>query len=131
MAALSKHGIILFAHGARNAEWAEPFEKIRDQFSASHSEAPIVLAFLELMHPDLHEAIETLAQKSVTQITLIPLFLAQGGHLKRDLPKLVSEANKKYPDIVIKTTEAIGENDFILNAISTWVNRTYEKNLND
>ena len=32
---MSAHGIVLFAHGARDPRWAEPFERLRSQVKAS------------------------------------------------------------------------------------------------
>ena len=56
-------GIVLFAHGARDPEWARPFEEIRERVRASRPEYPIELAYLENMPPTLEEAIASLAQE--------------------------------------------------------------------
>ena len=42
------HGIVLFAHGARDPEWARPFEAIRDRIRTARPECPIDLAYLEI-----------------------------------------------------------------------------------
>ena len=49
-------GLILFAHGARDGRWAEPFERLRDRVADAAPHARVVLAFLELMVPDLDAA---------------------------------------------------------------------------
>ena len=48
--------VILFGHGARNAEWAEPFHRIRAAMQEKAPEVRVELAFLELMRPTLDEA---------------------------------------------------------------------------
>ncbi len=53
---MSKHGMILFGHGARDPRWAEPFERLAAKLRAQRSD-PVALAFLELMTPDLPTAI--------------------------------------------------------------------------
>ena len=83
------HGIVLFAHGARDPEWAGPFESIRDRIRAARPECPIALAYLELMSPTLEEAIAAVLDAGASAITVFPLFMAQGGHLKRDIPRLL------------------------------------------
>jgi len=45
--------LILFAHGARAASWAAPFERLRALVQARAPEVPVSLAFLELMEPRL------------------------------------------------------------------------------
>ena len=52
-----KEGIVLFAHGSRDASWAKPFEDIAAQLSAEY---PVRLAYLEQMKPTLHEARQVL-----------------------------------------------------------------------
>lgn len=47
---MSKHGMILFGHGARDPRWAEPFERLATKLRTMRS-APVSLAFLELMTP--------------------------------------------------------------------------------
>ena len=41
------------------------------------------LAFLEMMQPALGDCVARLVRDGHTRITVAPLFLAQGGHLKR------------------------------------------------
>ena len=112
--------IVLFAHGARDPEWAEPFKKIQ-RAVAERTRARVELAFLELMPPSLEKAISQLAEAGVNRITLFPLFLAQGGHLKQDLPRLIGEVEKRHPDLAVEVTPALGEIGSILDAIAAWI----------
>lgn len=122
-----QHGLILFAHGARDPEWAEPFEKIRDRIATRHPKAAIALAFLELMQPSLEHAVDALAAQGIARITLVPLFMAQGGHLKKDLPELLRAMAAKHPSVSFRITPAIGEVAHILGAIADWAEEEYLK----
>lgn len=113
--------IILFAHGARDPEWALPFEKIATLVRTGQSDTPVVLAYLELMQPKLAEAVDTLASQGINDITLIPMFLARGGHLKQDLPRLVAEIRINHPALNIALAPAIGEVDSILAQLANWI----------
>jgi sirohydrochlorin cobaltochelatase len=114
-------GIVLFAHGARDPAWAQPFEAIRDRLRARRPEFPVELAFLELMTPSLPEAVHDLAGKGVAAITIFPLFMAQGGHLKKDLPRIVDGLRAEHPGVLIAIQSAVGDVPEILDAISAWV----------
>ncbi|MDE1981746.1 MAG: CbiX/SirB N-terminal domain-containing protein [Betaproteobacteria bacterium] len=116
-----QHAVILFAHGARDPQWAEPFRRIREQVSLQRPGVKVELAFLELMTPDLSQCVHELAQGGVRQMTLVPLFMAQGGHLKKDLPPMVSELENAHPGLRIHVTPAIGESAALLSAIASWV----------
>ncbi len=53
----SKQALVLFAHGARAAAWAAPFERLRDLTQPRMPEVRVALAFLELMTPRLPELV--------------------------------------------------------------------------
>jgi sirohydrochlorin cobaltochelatase len=114
-------GILLFAHGARDPRWAEPFHRMIAKLHDRHSDIPAQVAFLEHMEPDLETAIGRLAAQGVERITLLPLFMGRGGHLQRDLPQLVARACEAHPGVVVRTTEALGEVEALLEAITSWV----------
>lgn len=120
--------IILFAHGARDARWAEPFQRLRQQVqqqlqSATPQNAPLVrveLAFLEFMQPGLPELITQLVAQDVLEISLVPVFLAQGGHVLRDLPLMLDALQAQFPALRISVAKAIGEDEGVMRAIATY-----------
>ena len=116
----TRSAIILFAHGARDPEWAEPFRRIAARLRKARPKLPVQLAFLELMQPALAEAVAGMAAEGIARITLVPLFLAQGGHLKQDLPRLLDDIRRSYPGITIDVTEAIGDSEILTAAIADW-----------
>ena len=121
MTASNSSAIVLFAHGARDPQWAEPFQRIREQVKVLRHGVPVELAFLELMEPGLAECVASLAARGTRHITLVPLFMAQGGHLKKDLPRIVQALQADHPGLSIVVTPAIGESAMLLAAIAAWV----------
>ena len=120
MSANTATAILLFAHGARDPSWAEPFRRIVARLRQKQPGIRVELAFLELMKPDLASAVAGLAAAGVGQITVVPLFLAQGGHLKEDLPKLLDDIRSHHPALRIDVTSAIGDSEDLTNAIADW-----------
>jgi sirohydrochlorin cobaltochelatase len=57
MDATPKRALVLFAHGARAASWAAPFERLRDLTRGTAAGLRGALAFLELMEPRLPETV--------------------------------------------------------------------------
>lgn len=114
-------GIVLFAHGARDPEWARPFEAIRERVRQSRPEYPIELAYLEVMSPTLDEAIASLAAQGALAVTVFPLFLAQGGHLKQDVPRILEAIRASHPRIPVALEPAVGDVPEIRQAIAEWI----------
>jgi sirohydrochlorin cobaltochelatase len=118
---MTSSAIILFAHGARDPEWAQPFRKIQRAIEARQPATTVELAFLEIMEPALADAVAGLVKAGHTRITVAPLFMAQGGHLKNDLPKILDAIRAQHRGSEIMLLPAIGEVDAILDAISDWL----------
>ncbi|MBU3693702.1 MAG: cobalamin biosynthesis protein CbiX [Rhodocyclaceae bacterium] len=118
---MAEHGIILFAHGARAASWAQPFERLRDMVAGNHRDGPVRVAYLELMAPDLPSVVDGMVAEGVARIDLFPIFLAVGSHLREDLPALVEAARTRHPQLSIRVHPALGESEAMLRVIATGV----------
>ncbi|SHN44273.1 sirohydrochlorin cobaltochelatase [Duganella sacchari] len=116
----TQRALILFAHGARAASWAAPFERLRDLTQAREPAVRVSLAFLELMSPRLPEQVAALVADGVLDITVVPVFLGQGGHVLRDLPLMLDDLRVAYPQAALKVVEAAGENAAVLQALSDY-----------
>ncbi|GGE67743.1 sirohydrochlorin chelatase [Massilia psychrophila] len=117
---MGTRALVLFAHGARAASWATPFERLRDLTAARLPQVPVSLAFLELMEPRLPAEVAQLASGGVDDITVVPVFLGQGGHLLRDLPLLVAQLKIDHPGVAIKVVGAVGEDPAVLDAMTAY-----------
>ena len=120
---MSRSAIILFAHGARDPHWARPFARIRSLLEQRSPATPVELAFLELMRPNLAEAMSALAARGAERVTVVPLFMAQGNHLRKDFPEVVRSACAVNPGLSVRIAPAIGDVEALLDAIAQWVLR--------
>jgi sirohydrochlorin cobaltochelatase len=117
---MGERALVLFAHGARAASWAAPFERLRDLAAARLPGVPVSLAFLELMEPRLPAEVARLAAAGVSEVTVVPVFLGQGGHLLRDLPLLVDQLRIDHPGVAVKVAGAVGEDPAVLDAMTDY-----------
>jgi len=113
-------GLILFAHGARAASWAAPFERLRDATQAQAPDAEVALAFLELMTPNLPDTVAAMVARGIAHVTVVPVFLGQGGHLLRDLPALCDAIRATHFDLRLDVVGAIGENAGVQKAMTDY-----------
>jgi len=113
-------GIILFGHGSRNPAWAKPFHAIRSAMLARSPEVPVTLGFLEAMRPTLDDAIDSLVADGTKVIDVVPIFLATGSHITKDLPQLVASAMDRHPGISITVAEPAGESTSVIDAMADY-----------
>jgi sirohydrochlorin cobaltochelatase len=109
--------LILFGHGAGNSRWREPFDCLAALWRAQHKGILVELAFLELMKPSLEEAIAVLVNGGATEVVVVPVFFGQGSHLRNDFPVFLSECQEKFPQVSLRATPAVGEDEAVLQAI--------------
>ena len=112
--------LVLFAHGARDPQWSAPFYELRERIATRRPSITVELAFLELMTPTLESAIEQLAARDISRIVVAPLFMAQGGHLKRDVPVLLDRIRTACPQLSLTLAPPLGEVETVLEAIVSW-----------
>jgi sirohydrochlorin cobaltochelatase len=105
----SQTAIVLFAHGSRDPKWAEPFKAIQSLIRAQAPNVPVELAFLELMQPGIQECLTLLANQGVTRVSVVPVFLAAGRHLREDLPALIAPIQAQFPELEINVSAPIGD----------------------
>ncbi len=111
-------GLLLFAHGARDPRWAEPFQEVQRRVEALCPGVAVSLAFLEFMSPTLPAACEQLVAAGCDRITVVPLFLGTGGHVRKDLPLLLDAVRASHPNVAVELQRSIGEIDSVMQAMA-------------
>ena len=111
--------LILFAHGARDPRWAAPFLRLQQLLQADAT-VTVHLAFLEFMTPSLPDLVAQLQADGQHELTLVPVFLGQGGHVLRDLPPMMAALQLQFPDVVLRQVPAVGEAAPVLAAIANY-----------
>jgi sirohydrochlorin cobaltochelatase len=124
MKSTARRGVILFAHGSRNAAWRKPFARLLRQVRREGGK-PAVLAFGEFMTPTMRDAAQELAAAGVTHAVVVPLFLGGGAHVRGDTPRLAREA-ALASGVKLRVARAIGEAPEVLAAMARyccWVSK--------
>ncbi|MBH1986532.1 MAG: CbiX/SirB N-terminal domain-containing protein [Burkholderiales bacterium] len=117
---MTRTGILLFAHGARDPAWAQPFQAVALRLSerAQAQGHEVTLAFLEFMSPDILAAGADLVSRGCTQVVVVPLFLGAGGHVRKDLPRLLEELGAAHPGVRWRLSAAVGETDILIQGMA-------------
>ena len=112
-------GLLLFAHGARDPQWALPFEAVARRCRSQRGADRVALAFLEFMAPDLVAAGNTLVAAGCTAVDVVPLFLGTGGHVRKDIPVLMARLQAEHPAVGFVLRPAVGEAPAMVEAMAT------------
>jgi len=112
-------GLLLFAHGARDPQWARPFQAVAARCAAARGAQRVALAFLEFVQPGLVDAGSALVAAGCTAVDVVPLFLGAGGHVRKDIPVLMAQLQAVHPGVAFRLRPAIGEADVVVDAMAT------------
>jgi sirohydrochlorin cobaltochelatase len=115
---MQPQGLILFAHGARDPRWAEPFEQVAQRVRTLEPGLHVSLAYLELMPPDISTAGQALVNAGCDDIAVLPLFLGAGGHVRKDLPERLETLRRAHPAVRWTLRPAVGESDRLIETLA-------------
>ena len=113
-----KTGIILFAHGSRDALWRRPVEAVAASILQRAPDTPVRCAYLELCEPTLAQAAIDLIAAHAHNIRVLPVFLGVGKHAREDLPLLMAELRAAHPATSFELLATVGENPALIALIA-------------
>ena len=102
-------GHLLFAHGSRDPLWRLPVEAVAARMCELAPSVKVSCAYLELCEPTLAQAAADLVAQGVRHIHVVPMFLGVGRHAREDLPVLMADLQKTYPELVLSLQMPIGQ----------------------
>ncbi len=103
-------GLLIVAHGSRRKESNEEVFALTNKIKSISGNTfnCIKCAFLSIAEPDVKSQIALFAEKKSEKIIIFPLFLAAGNHVTTDLPNMIKDIEKKYPEISFKIAPHLG-----------------------
>lgn len=105
--------ILLCGHGSREPVAIDEFMEVFRDLSLRCPERRCAFGFLDLVQPDLVTALHELYAAGARRVVVAPLLLTAGGHLRRDIPRLL----QGMPDgIVVLQAGALGAHEGMLRA---------------
>lgn len=110
--------LILLAHGSPDPRWRAPFEKLLATLQSTCGPERVRLAYLEFAAPTLYEAAGAAARAGFCHLLILPLFMAGGGHVDRDIPVQVEQLGWELPEVEIDILPPVGEDPRVVAAIS-------------
>jgi sirohydrochlorin ferrochelatase len=102
-----KTGILLFAHGSPVEDANRGVHDLAEKIQSVGPYRYVRAAFLDGGNPDLLGGVINAAEAGLERLVVIPYFLTDGLHLRRDLPKLVAAAKEKYPNFEIVVGQSL------------------------
>lgn len=117
------NALIIAAHGSRKKESEQEVAALAEKLAKRSGGILDLVAhgFLQFCGPDLEAVIAETVEKGATTISIFPLFVSAGSHVRSDIPELIAQARERHPGVNFTVTRhlAVIESiqDLILNEV--------------
>jgi sirohydrochlorin cobaltochelatase len=90
-------GMLLVGHGSKMPYNKELVENTGKLIAGRSPEYKVKCAFMNMNKPSIEDALEEFKKENVDVLVVVPLFLAKGVHIEKDIPSLIGlpEGQKK------------------------------------
>jgi len=107
-------GLLLVGHGTREEVGQQEFLETTAILSKLLVDMPVEPCFLELASPDIATGVGRLVERGVSQMTVMPLMLLAGRHVRHDIPAETARASARFPLLKIRHAPHLGGCDGLL-----------------
>jgi sirohydrochlorin ferrochelatase len=75
-------------------------------------------AHMELAEPSISQGFADCIRSGANEVVVFPYMLSPGKHVTRDIPRLVEEAARDFPQVSYRVTDAFGVNEKLAELIA-------------
>ena len=102
-------GILIVDHGSQKREANEMLRSMADLIQTMAGQDVVVrYAHMELAEPDIAAGFSSCVQAGATDVTVFPYMLSPGRHSTADIPRMVANVAKAFPNVSFNVTPAFG-----------------------
>lgn len=113
--AQGKKALLIIAHGSKSSAWNQPVLNIENQVKTELQKQNITdftqvkVALMEMSKPTIADVFRDFEKQGITNVFVIPLFIAPSGHSLSDVPTILglSYNKNKYDETVKEGTEIV------------------------
>ena len=118
--------LLLVAHGSRRKESNDEVSVLADKLKQHCSGQYDIIhaAFLELADPLIPEGLKKCIDDGAKSVIVLPYFLNSGRHVVEDIPQIVNDTKKDFPDVEIKISSHLGASELMMDLLITTANST-------
>lgn len=116
--------VMIVGHGSRSLKSQEDFKKVIDIIEKKLDHTKVYGTNMELAEPLMEDTIDEIVKENsgISEIIVVPFFLFEGMHIRKDIPEKLDEFRGKYPDIKITFGRPLGADPMIAEVLTARVN---------
>lgn len=104
----AKTGVMICGHGSRDKEAVDEFYAFAGNLRRRLSRWDVESGFLQYSLPTILHGLEALKMRGAEHIICLPCILFAAGHMKNDLPSVISAFTEANPGVRVTLTRELG-----------------------
>jgi sirohydrochlorin cobalto/nickelchelatase len=104
---MSKKGLLLVGHGSSLPYNKQLVEDTARMVSQKDPGYVVKSAFMNMNKPTITEALEEFRKEDVDAVIVVPVFLARGVHINKDIPEVLGLTEGSYRGSILKNGSEI------------------------
>ena len=102
-------GILIVDHGSVKDEANDMLRDMADLIQTmAGSDVVVRYAHMELAKPDIATGFASCVEAGATDVTVFPYMLSPGRHSTSDIPRMVADVARRFPNVSFSVTPAFG-----------------------
>jgi len=116
------NGILILAHGSRIKSTKDTINTVVDMVRDKIDSMPIEIAYMELCEETIEIGINNLIKKGVKSIKVVPYFLFEGIHIRKDIPNEIDRIMKSYEGVTVTMGNTLGADSRLADILVDRIN---------
>lgn len=112
-----REAVILLAHGSRVPRAGDSMELVAQRLREKLGGCFVETCYLSRLGPHFPEVFERCVARGAKRIVLIPYFLHAGLHLVMDIPKMMQEKVREFPDVELVLGKHLGFDESLVDLV--------------
>jgi sirohydrochlorin cobaltochelatase len=104
---MSKTCVLLVSHGSRDPLADLEMKKLAGAYQKRHPDFAVRFGYLEIAQPSFESELER-AAKTFDLVQILPLFLFEGSHFKKDIPEIIQRVQKNHFQTQLRLKPSLG-----------------------
>lgn len=121
---MQKRSVILLGHGSKSNAAIDDFNYVIETIKSKPGMENVYGAHMELAEPSLEKMVSELHSKGQNKLVIIPYFLFNGNHIINDIPAIIEQLEKKYPDLDVVFGTPIGKDPMMADLMLKKIQET-------
>jgi sirohydrochlorin ferrochelatase len=120
-----KTAVIILGHGSKRGGNDAALKLLAEELRRSGGEI-IEYAFLQYAQPTADAAVDHCVRQGAKKIVIVPFFLQEGVHVRKDIPAFIEKVKKRHPTLDVRVTDYVGAHPLMAQIIKELVGNTKE-----